>query len=111
MNIDKTLVTTLFELPGYSIVKNLDVTRGISVRSLRVGETFAASWQTMWGGRLPQYIELCESTREEAFVLLVKHAEELGANAIIGMRYDANEILPGITEVLAYGTAVIVEKK
>ena len=102
-------VTTAFELPGLKIKKNFGVGRGIVVRSRSVFGTIGASLQTIVGGNISLFSELCERTRGEAFDLMVKHGEELGANAIIGARYDATEIMQGVTEVLAYGTAVLVE--
>ena len=109
--MDHALITTAFEIDGYKIVKNLGIIRGITVRSRNVFATIGASLQTLVGGNITLFTELCEKTRLESFELMVKHAEELGANAVIGMRYDANDVMSGVTEVLAYGTAVIVEKK
>jgi len=108
--MDHNLITTAFELDGYKIVKNLGIIRGITVRSRNVFATIGASLQTIVGGNITLFTQLCEKTRMESFELMVQHAEELGANAIIGMRYDANEVMSGVTEVLAYGTAVFVEK-
>lgn len=108
--MDHALITTAFELDGYRIVKNLGIIRGITVRSRNMFATIGASLQTLIGGNITLFTELCEKTRSESFELMVKHAEELGANAIIGMRYDANDVMSGVTEVLAYGTAVVVEK-
>ncbi|MBI5404035.1 MAG: YbjQ family protein [Ignavibacteriae bacterium] len=108
--MDHNLITTAFELDGYKIVKNLGIIRGITVRSRNVFATIGASLQTIVGGNITLFTQLCEKTRSESFELMVQHAEELGANAVIGMRYDANEVMSGVTEVLAYGTAVIVEK-
>lgn len=108
--MDHNLITTAFEIDGYKITKNLGVVRGITVRSRNVFANFAAMIHTLIGGNITLYTELCEKARWEAFEIMVKHAEEIGANAIIGMRYDANEVMSGVTEVLAYGTAVIVEK-
>jgi uncharacterized protein YbjQ (UPF0145 family) len=110
MVIDPTLVTTGLDLPGYRIVRNLGMVRGIVVRSRSVVGTIGASLQTLVGGNITLFTELCETTRGEAFELLLAHAAERGANAIIAMRYDANEVMNGVTEVLAYGTAVKVEK-
>lgn len=109
--MDPSLITTSISLDGYKVVKNLGVVRGITVRSRSIVGNIGGGIQSIFGGRLSIYVELCERTREEAFQLLVQHASERGANAIINMRYDANEIMNGITEVLAYGTAVIVEKE
>jgi len=108
--MDHNLITTAFELDGYKIVKNLGIIRGITVRSRNVFATIGASLQTIVGGNITLFTQLCEKTRMESFELMVQHAEELGANAVIGMRYDANEVMSGVTEVLAYGTAVVVEK-
>jgi uncharacterized protein YbjQ (UPF0145 family) len=110
MAIDPALVTTALELPGYRIVRNLGMVRGIVVRSRSVVGTIGASLQTIIGGNITLFTELCEKTREDAFELMLTHAAERGANAIISMRYDANEVMNGVTEVLAYGTAVSVEK-
>ncbi|HWZ35589.1 MAG TPA: heavy metal-binding domain-containing protein [Mucilaginibacter sp.] len=108
--MDHSLVTTANNLEGYKIVKHLGVVRGITVRSRSIGGNIAGGLQSLLGGRLSVYVELCETAREEAYQLLIQHAQAIGATAIVGMRYDANEIMQGITEVLAYGTAVIVEK-
>jgi uncharacterized protein YbjQ (UPF0145 family) len=108
--IDPTMITTSTELDGFRITRNLGVVRGITVRSRSLLGNFAGGLQSMFGGRLSIYVELCETTREEAFQHMMQHAAERGANAIINMRYDANEVMNGITEVLAYGTAVAVEK-
>jgi len=108
--MDHNLITTAFEIDGYKITKNLGIIRGITVRSRNVFATIGASFQTLVGGNITLFTALCEKTRKEAFELMVQHAEELGANSIVGFRYDANEVMSGVTEVLAYGTAVIVEK-
>lgn len=108
--MDISLITTSTSLEGYKIVKHLGVVRGITVRSRSVVGNFAGGIQSLFGGRLSVYVELCENAREEAYQLLIQHAQAIGANAIINMRYDANEVMQGITEVLAYGTAVVVEK-
>ena len=105
------MVTTGFELDNYRIVKNLGVARGIIVRSRNIFGTIGAGLQTLVGGNITLYTNLCEKTREHAFDLMLEHAGEMGANAVIGARYDATEIMRGVTEVLAYGTAVVVEKK
>ena len=102
-------VTTALELPGYRIKRNFGVVRGIVVRSRSIVGTIGASLQTMVGGNISLFSKLCEQTRNDAFGLMLQHAEALGANAVIGMRYDATEIMQGVTEVLAYGTAVEVE--
>jgi uncharacterized protein YbjQ (UPF0145 family) len=107
--MDHNNVTTALKLPGKKIVKNLGLVRGITVRSRSIFGNIGAGFQTMIGGRISLYQTLCEKTREESYELMMKHAEELGANAIISMRYDATEVSQGITEVLCYGTAVIVE--
>lgn len=109
--MDNSLITTAFMIDGYKIVKNLGVVRGITVRSRNMFATIGASLQTIVGGNITLFTELCEKTRVEAFEIMVKHAEEMGANAIVGMRYDANDVMSGVTEVLAYGTAVIMEKE
>jgi uncharacterized protein YbjQ (UPF0145 family) len=108
--MDPNLVTTAFTLDGYRIVKNLGVVRGITVRSRSIIGNIGAGIQTIFGGNISLLQELCERTRQEAFVIMMRHAQEHGANGIIGMRYDANEVMSGVTEVLAYGTAVVVEK-
>lgn len=108
--MDTKLITTAFEIPGYKIVENLGVVRGITVRSRSIFGNIGASFQTIVGGKISILQELCEKTRQDAFEIMVQHANEMGANAIIAMRYDANEVMQGVTEVLAYGTAVKVEK-
>jgi uncharacterized protein YbjQ (UPF0145 family) len=108
--IDQNMITTSISLDGHKISKNLGVVRGITVRSRSVLGNIAGGLQSLLGGRLSVYVELCETSREEAFQYMLKHATERGANAIINMRYDANEITDGITEVLAYGTAVMADK-
>ena len=102
-------VTTAFELPTYRITRNLGVVRGIVVRSRSVFGTIGASLQTIVGGNISIFTNLCEQTRGDAFELMLQHAAALGANAVIGARYDATEVMQGVTEVLAYGTAVVVE--
>jgi uncharacterized protein YbjQ (UPF0145 family) len=109
MAINPHFVTTAFDLPGHRVVRNLGIMRGIVVRSRSIVGTLGASLQTLVGGNITLYTELCEKARGDAFRLLLEHAAESGANAIVGMRYDANEVAPGVTEVLAYGTAVFVE--
>src|SRR3990172_7700749 len=108
--MDKNNITTAFTLDGYKITKNLGIVRGITVRSRSVFGTIGASFQTLVGGNISLYTELCEKTRVEAFEIMMRHAEQINANAIIGMRYDANEVAQGVTEVLCYGTAVVAEK-
>ena len=101
-------VTTAFEISGYRIARNLGIVRGIVVRSRSIVGTIGASLQTIVGGNISLFSKLCEQTRNDAFDLMLQHAEALGANAVIGVRYDANEIMQGVTEVLSYGTAVEV---
>lgn len=108
-SVSPQMVTTTFELPGYRVVQNLGVVRGIIVRSRSIVANIGAGLQTLIGGNITAWTRLCEETRSEAFEIMVQHASELGANAIVGARYDATEIMSGATEVLAYGTAVIVE--
>ena len=103
------LTTTTFELPGYRVVKCYGVVRGIIVRSRSIVGNIGANIQSLFGGNITLYTELCERAREDAFRQMLTHAGELGANAVVGVRYDANEIAAGITEVLCYGTAVFVE--
>jgi len=107
MNLSMT--TTTFELDGYRLVKNLGVVRGITVRSRSIFGTIGATLQSLVGGNITLFTELCERTRAEAFAMMVAHAEEAGANAVIGVRYDATEVMGGVNEVLCYGTAVVVE--
>jgi uncharacterized protein YbjQ (UPF0145 family) len=103
------MVTTAFQLDGFRVVRTLGVVRGITVRSRSIFGTLGGALQTIVGGNITLFTELCEKTRLEAFELMLKHAADMGANAIIGMRYDATEVMDGVTEVLAYGTAVFVE--
>lgn len=105
------MVTTAFEIDGYRVTRNLGVVRGITVRSRSVFGTIGAGLQTLVGGNITILTELCEKARSEAFEIMIQHASELGANAIVGTRYDATEVMQGVTEVLAYGTAVVVEQK
>lgn len=107
---DATMVTTAFELPGYRVVRSLGVVRGIVVRSRSIFGTIGAGLQTVIGGNITIYSQLCEKTRQDAFAMMMQHAAEHGANAVIAARYDANELMQGVTEVLAYGTAVVVER-
>ena len=107
--MDHANITTALELPGKEIVKNLGLVRGITVRSRSIFATFGASLQTLKGGNITLFTKLCEKTREEAYDFMVKHADELGANAIVSVRYDATEVMSGVTEVLCYGTAVVVK--
>lgn len=103
------MTTTAFTLDGYRITRNLGVVRGITVRSRSIVGTIGASLQTIVGGNITLFTELCEKTRGEAFEMMLRHAQEMGANAVIGVRYDATEVMQGVTEVLCYGTAVVVE--
>jgi uncharacterized protein YbjQ (UPF0145 family) len=111
MSLTHPLTTTTFELPGYRVIKSFGVVRGIIVRSRSIVGNFGASIQAVFGGNISLYTNLCEHTREDAFNRMLTHAGELGANAVIGVRYDATELAAGITEVLCYGTAVYVEAK
>lgn len=104
-------VTTAFELDGFKVVKTVGISRGIIVRSRSIIGSIGAGLQTILGGNITLLTELCEKTRNDAFELMLTHAAEMGANAVIGFRYDATEVMQGVTEVLAYGTAVIVEPK
>ncbi|MCL4510659.1 MAG: YbjQ family protein [Bacteroidetes bacterium] len=108
--MDHSMTTTTFALDGYRVVKQLGVVRGIVVRSRSLLGTIGGSLQTIFGGNITLFTELCENTRGEAFDMMVKHAEELGANAVIGIRYDATELMSGVSEVLCYGTAVVVSR-
>lgn len=103
------MTTTTFELEGYTVVRTLGVVLGITVRSRSIFGTMGAGIQTLFGGNITLFTELCERSRSEAFELMLQHAEQHGANAVIGIRYDANEVMSGVTEVLCYGTAVEVE--
>src|SRR5438067_13172923 len=105
------LTTTTFDLPGYKVAKSFGVVRGIIVRSRSVVGNIGASIQSLFGGNISLYTSLCERTRDDAFTQMLSHAGALGANAVVGVRYDATEIAPGITEVLCYGTAVSVERE
>jgi len=107
--MDQSMTTTAFTLDGYRIVKNLGVVRGITVRSRSILGTLGGTFQTLVGGNITLFTELCEKTREEGFEMMLQHAQERGANAVIGVRYDATELMDGVTEVLCYGTAVVVE--
>ena len=108
--VDITLITTSNALEGHRITKQMGLVRGITVRSRSALGNMAGSFMTIFGGKSAIYTELCEKAREEAYQLMIQHGNEMGCNAIINMRYDANEVMNGVTEVLAYGTAVIVEK-
>ena len=104
------MTTTAFTVDGYRIVRNLGVVRGIMVRSRSIFGTIGGSLQTLVGGNISLFTSLCEKTRNEAFELMLRPAEEVGGNAVIGIRYDATEVMQGVTEVLCYGTAVVVER-
>jgi uncharacterized protein YbjQ (UPF0145 family) len=110
VRVEPSMVTTLFEMPGYRIVRNLGMVRGIVVRSRSIFGTIGASLQTIVGGNISLFTDMCEQTREESLELMMQHAAEHGANAVVGVRYDANEVMQGVTEVLAYGSAVVVER-
>jgi len=110
VSVNPTMVTTAFELPGYRVVKNLGLVRGITVRSRSIFGTLGASLQTIVGGNITLFEDMCEQTREQALDLMMEHAAQHGANAVVGVRYDANEVMQGVTEVIAYGTAVQVER-
>lgn len=106
--MDKSMTTTTFELNGYRVIKHLGIIRGIVVRSRSVFGTIGGMLHTLIGGNITLFTQLCERTREEAYEMMMSHAEEVGANAVIGVRYDATELMGGVTEVLCYGTAVVV---
>ena len=108
-SFNSAMVTTALEFPGYRIVRSVGVVRGLVVRSRSIVGNIGAALQSLVGGNITLYTELCEKARDDAFKLMLAHAAQLGANAVIGMRYDANEVADGITEVLAYGTAVVVD--
>ena len=110
VRVEPMMVTTSMELPGYRIVRNFGIVRGIIVRSRSLLGSIGAGLQTIIGGNITLLTELCEKTREESYELMLQHAAEHGANAVIAMRYDATEVMQGVTEVLAYGTAVQVER-
>ena len=108
MAVNPKMVTTALELPGHRIVQNLGLVRGIVVRSRSIVGNIGAALQTLVGGNITLLTDLCEKTRADAFALMLRHAEELGANAVVGIDYDATEVMQGVTEVLCYGTALIV---
>jgi uncharacterized protein YbjQ (UPF0145 family) len=108
--MNPAFVSTAFSIEGCKIVKNLGVVRGITVRSRSIIGNIGVAFQVLFGGNISLLQELCERARQDAFAIMMQHAQEIGANAIIGMRYDANEVMSGVTEVLAYGTAVVVER-
>jgi uncharacterized protein YbjQ (UPF0145 family) len=109
--IPHTMTSTTFELGGYAVTRNLGLVRGIIVRSRSVLGTIGASLQTLVGGNITLLTELCEKTRNDAYDLMIQHAAQMGANAVLGVRYDATEVMQGVTEVLCYGTAVVVEPR
>ncbi len=109
--MDHAFTTTAFTFEGYRVVRTLGVVRGITVRSRNIFGTIGGSLQTLLGGNITLFTELCERAREEAFEMMVQHAAEQGANAIIGVRYDATELMQGVSEVLCYGTAVVVDRE
>jgi uncharacterized protein YbjQ (UPF0145 family) len=109
--MDAGMTTTTFELEGYRVSRGLGVVRGITVRSRSIFGTLGGALQTLAGGNITLFTELCEKTRGEAFAMMLAHAEQLGANAVVGVRYDATEVMDGVTEVLCYGTAVVVERR
>lgn len=108
-SVSHHMVTTAFDLPGFRVTRSLGIVRGIVVRSRSIFKNIGAQFQTLVGGNITAWTQLCELARADAFEIMIQHATEIGANAIIGARYDATEIATGVTEVLAYGTAVIVE--
>jgi len=110
-NMNHNMTTTSFEMPGYTISKNLGIVRGITVRSRSIVGNIGAGLQSIFGGNITIFTKLCEEAREEAFQMMGQHAEQLGGNAVIGVRYDATEIMEGISEVLCYGTAVVITPK
>jgi uncharacterized protein YbjQ (UPF0145 family) len=107
--MNPSMTTTTFTIEGYRVTRSLGVVRGITVRSRSIVGTIGGSLQTIFGGNISLFTELCEKTREEAFEMMLRHAQAMGANAVIGVRYDATELLQGVTEVLCYGTAVTVQ--
>ena len=109
--MDAGMTTTTFELEGFRVSRGLGVVRGITVRSRSIFGTIGGALQTLAGGNITLFTELCEKTRGEAFAMMLAHAEQLGANAVVGVRYDATEVMDGVTEVLCYGTAVVVERR
>ena len=106
--MDHAMTSTTFNLEGYRVTRTLGVVRGVTVRSRSVLGNVGAQIQTLFGGNISLFTELCEKARQEAFDLMLQHAQQLGANAVIGIHYDANEVMEGVTEVLCYGTAVVV---
>jgi uncharacterized protein YbjQ (UPF0145 family) len=110
VSVNEAMVTTAFELPGYRVAHSLGLVRGVTVRSRSVFGTIGASLETLVGGNITLFEDMCEKTREQALELMMQHAIERGANAVIGVRYDATEVMQGVTEVIAYGTAVQMER-
>jgi uncharacterized protein YbjQ (UPF0145 family) len=110
VSVNAAMVTTAFELPGYRILRSLGLVRGVTVRSRSIFGTLGASLQTVVGGNITLFEDMCEQTREQALELMMQHAIERGANAVVGVRYDATEVMQGVTEVIAYGTAVQAER-
>jgi uncharacterized protein YbjQ (UPF0145 family) len=110
MAVEPSMTTTAFDLEGYRVSKTIGVVRGITVRSRSIFGSLGAVLQTLIGGNISLLTELCEKTRDEAFEMMISHAQESGANAVVGVRYDATGVMSGVTEVLCYGTAVIVER-
>ncbi|MEI7912616.1 MAG: YbjQ family protein [Verrucomicrobiota bacterium] len=108
--MDPAMTTTAFALDGFRITRNIGVVRGITVRSRSIFGTIGGSLQTLVGGNISLFTSLCEKTRADAYELMIQHAEQFGANAVVGVRYDATEVMQGVTEVLCYGTAVVMEK-
>jgi uncharacterized protein YbjQ (UPF0145 family) len=110
VSVNAAMVTTAFDLPGYRVVKGMGLVRGVTVRSRSIFGTLGASLQTVVGGNITLFEDMCEQTREQALEVMMQHAIQRGANAVIGVRYDATEVMQGVTEVIAYGTAVQVER-
>jgi len=111
VRVNEEMITTAFELPGYRVARNFGLVRGVTVRSRSVFGTLGASLETLVGGNITLFEDMCEKTREQALELMMEHAVERGANAVIGVRYDATEVMQGVTEVIAYGTAVQVQRE
>ena len=110
VSVNPNMITTTFDLPGYRVVRTIGLVRGVTVRSRSILGTLGASLETIVGGNITLFEEMCEKTREQALDLMMEHASQEGANAVIGVRYDATEVMQGVTEVIAYGTAVQVER-
>lgn len=110
VSVNEAMITTAFDLPGYRVARNLGLVRGVTVRSRSLFGTLGASLETIVGGNITLFEDMCEKTREQALELMMQHALQRGANAVIGVRYDATEVMQGVTEVIAYGTAVHVER-